>query len=154
MGRLRFDVRTIRCIGTIDMVGIFVGYYGTSHLFRDLWNCDGCIRLLLFNETGNRIFCCLLFSAISSVCLASVSSIWFFVPFDKTRNHFYRNRIVMKWKYNINGKFLFLISVYNINMRISHYVYVIMNEFQISKLHLTHTHSHIGLFVCVFLHSF
>lgn len=53
------DVSTVWRIGPINMVGVLMGYHGTSYLFRYLWNCNGRIRLLLFNQSGeyfNRIF--------------------------------------------------------------------------------------------------
>lgn len=52
MGRSRFNVRTIWHIGTVDMVGIFMGYYGAGHLFCNIRYCNGCLCLLLFDKTG------------------------------------------------------------------------------------------------------
>lgn len=144
MGRFRFDVRTIRCIGTIDMVGIFVGYYGTSYLFRYLWNCYGCIRLLLFNETGNRNF--------------FRFSIWF-LPlwfFDKIANiHRYRIATKPKWMYkmeNCFSKFQQCIYLYDSNMRFSHCIcyYEWISNLSIIFTH-THTHSHMLFFNKIYL---
>lgn len=50
LGGSRTDVRAIWHPRAIDLVGILLGYYGASDLFRYLWHDNGHVRLLLCNE--------------------------------------------------------------------------------------------------------
>lgn len=52
----RFNVSTIWRIGPTNVVGILMGYHGTGHILCNLWNGDGRLRLLLFNETGEIFY--------------------------------------------------------------------------------------------------
>ena len=52
VGRSRPYGDSVRVLGALNVVGVFVGCHGTGHLLRDLRDRHGNVRLLLRHEAG------------------------------------------------------------------------------------------------------
>lgn len=55
MGRAGVDVRAVWHTRQVNLVGVFLGYYGASYLLRYLRHSDCLLRLLRTYQTGELL---------------------------------------------------------------------------------------------------